>query len=108
MLANNGTNGGLGGLLQQFQQAGMGGQMGSWIGTGQNQSINADELSRVLGPQLGTIAQQLGVSHGEAADQLSLTLPAIIDHLTPGGQIPQGGLGNTEDILGQLTSLLRR
>lgn len=109
MLSNNGTQGGLGGLMQQFQQAGLGQQIESWVGTGQNMPVSADQISQVLGSgQLAQIAQQLGVSHGEAAGQLAQALPEIINHLTPNGQAPAGGLGNAEQIMGMLGGLLKR
>jgi len=61
-------NGGLQGVLGKFQQAGYGAQADSWVSTGQNQPINADALSQVLGHgQLSQIAQQLGLSQGAVA-----------------------------------------
>jgi uncharacterized protein YidB (DUF937 family) len=99
--------GGLGGLIGQFQNAGLGHVMDSWIGTGDNHPISGDQLTQVLGSgQIGQIAQQLGISHGDAAGQLSQMLPQIINHLTPSGQAPAGGLGNAGDIMGMLGGLL--
>ena len=43
--------GGLGGLLNQFQQGGLGDVMKSWIGTGQNQPISPNQLGSALGPK---------------------------------------------------------
>jgi len=40
--------GGVQGLQQKFEQAGLGGVVASWIGTGANQPITADQLARVL------------------------------------------------------------
>ena len=55
-------NGGLGGLLSQFQQKGYGEQADSWVSTGGNRPIDADVLSQVLGSgQLDRIAQQPGL-----------------------------------------------
>ncbi|MBU6438197.1 MAG: DUF937 domain-containing protein [Betaproteobacteria bacterium] len=109
MLSNNGAQGGLGGLMQQFQQAGLGQQIESWVGTGQNLPVSADQISQALGSgQLAQIAQQLGVSDGAAAGQLAQVLPEIINHLTPSGQAPAGGLGNAEQIMGMLGGLLKR
>ena len=51
---------------------------------------------------IANIARQLGVSHGDAAGQLSQILPQIVDQLTPQGQAPVGGLGNMGDLLGML------
>lgn len=117
MLANNGGAqgaqggggglGGLGGLMSQFQNAGLGHVMDSWVGSGDNHAISPDQLTQVLGQgQIGQIAQQLGISHGDAAGQLSQILPQIINHVTPNGQAPAGGLGNAGDIMGMLGGLL--
>ena len=64
--------------------------------------VSADQLSNVFGSDmLGQIASQLGVSHGEAAGQLSQMLPEVVNHLTPHGQAPSGGLGDIGSILAQ-------
>jgi len=82
-------NGGLQGVLQKMQQAGMGQQSQSWVGTGQNQPISPDVLSQIFGQgQLSQIAQQLGMSHQEAASTVAEALPQVVDHMTPAGAIP--------------------
>ncbi len=86
MLANH--EGGIDGLIQQFKDKGMGDVIGSWVGTGQNAPISADQLKDVLGEgKIAEIANSLGISHGEAASQLSAALPQLIDKLTPNGQV---------------------
>ena len=108
MLSNDSAQGGLGGLTQKFQQAGLGNVLGSWIGAGQNQPISGDQLSDVLGSDTITnLAEKLGVNPSVAADQLSSVLPGLIDQLTPQGQAPVGGLGNSGDLMGVLGRLLR-
>jgi uncharacterized protein YidB (DUF937 family) len=103
MLANGAQGGGLGDLIARFQQNGLGDVIGSWIGTGGNLPISPDQLSRVLGPdRLGQIASQLGLSHGDAAGQLSQLLPQALDKLTPEGSVPAGGLGDVDSLLGRL------
>ncbi|MBC7717186.1 MAG: DUF937 domain-containing protein [Pseudorhodobacter sp.] len=99
---NQGAGGGLGDLLSKFQQSGLGDVAASWVGSGQNLPVTADQLNSVLGSDmLAQIANQLGVSHGDAADQLSQILPEVIDHLTPQGEAPAGGLGDIASILAQ-------
>ena len=109
MLGNNGQLGGLGGLVDKFQQAGLGDVVASWIGTGQNQAISADQLSSVLGSDaLSGLAAKLGVDPAEAAGQLAQVLPGMVDHLTPAGQAPQDGLGDSGDLLGALSGMLQK
>lgn len=109
MLSNDGGHGGLGGLVSKFQQAGMGDVVGSWVGSGQNQSVSGDQLTGVLGEStMSDLAGKLGMSQGDAAGQLSNILPGLIDQLTPHGQAPQGGLGNAGDLMGMLGGLLKR
>jgi uncharacterized protein YidB (DUF937 family) len=88
-----GGAGGLGALVQAFEQQGLGHIINSWIGTGPNQPVTAAQLQQVLGGErLQAIAGRLGVSPDALAGQLAATLPQLIDHLTPNGTIPQGGL----------------
>ena len=86
MLANH--EGGIDGLIQKFKDKGMGDVIGSWVGTGQNAPISADQLKDVLGEgKIAEIANSLGISHGDAASQLAAALPQLIDKLTPNGQL---------------------
>lgn len=109
MLGNDSQHGGLGGLLEKFNQAGMGDAAKSWVGHGDNAPISGDQLGQVLGgDMMGDIAAKLGLSHGDAAGQLANVLPGLIDKLTPHGQVPAGGLGNSGDLMGMLGGLLNR
>ncbi|TGQ64553.1 DUF937 domain-containing protein [Mesorhizobium sp. M00.F.Ca.ET.186.01.1.1] len=87
---DGGLLGGLGGLLDRLKDAGHGNVADSWVGTGQNQSINANDLGTALGPQvIREIAQRTGLDEQELLKQLSTALPGIVDKLTPNGQVPQ-------------------
>ncbi|ESY84118.1 YidB family protein [Mesorhizobium australicum] len=87
---DGGLLGGLGGLLDKLKNAGHGNVADSWVGTGQNQSINANELGNAIGPQvIREIAQRTGLDEQELLKQLSAALPGIVDKLTPNGQVPQ-------------------
>ncbi|HYR00117.1 MAG TPA: YidB family protein [Casimicrobiaceae bacterium] len=98
-------NGGLQGMLSKFQQAGYGAQADSWVSTGQNMPISADALQQVLGHgQLAQIAQQLGMSRGEAAGGLASLLPQMVDRMTPQGQVP----ADHNDIVAQALELLTK
>jgi uncharacterized protein YidB (DUF937 family) len=108
MLSDNGQGGGggLGALLQQLQQAGLGEQVNSWVGTGQNLPVAAEQLQAAFGSdQMSQMAERMGLSTGDLGSQLSQMLPQVVDQLTPNGQLPQGGLG---DLGGLLDGLLKR
>lgn len=109
MLSNDGGQGGLGGLVAKFQQAGLGDVVGSWVGSGQNQPVSGEQLTDVLGADtMAGLAEKLGMSQGDAAGQLSGVLPGLIDKLTPQGQAPAGGLGSAGDLMGMLGGLLNK
>jgi uncharacterized protein YidB (DUF937 family) len=109
MLSNNTQGGnGLAGLLGQFQQGGLGHVADSWIGHGENLPVSGDQLQQILGSgQIGQIAQQLGLSHGDASNQLAALLPSLVDKLTPHGQAPQAGLGNADAMMSMLKGLMK-
>ena len=87
-----GGMGGLGGLLSQFQQAGLGHVADSWVGNGPNQSISPDQLHRVLGEdQVRSMADQAGMAPTDFLSQLSQHLPNAVNGMTPDGQLPDEG-----------------
>jgi len=87
-----GGQGGVQGLQEKFQQAGLGGIVASWIGTGANQPITADQLARVLGPdRIAELAEKVGLPPERAQEVVAQVLPNLIDHLTPNGQLPPPG-----------------
>lgn len=105
MLSNGSQFGGLQGLVKQFEQAGLGNHVSSWIGTGQNLPISPDQLAQVFGPaQLQQMAQQAGMDHGALTSGLAQVLPQLVDKLTPHGQAPSGGFG---DVMGMLGGLMK-
>src|SRR5574343_1728534 len=98
----NNQPGGLAGLVQSFPQGGLGEVVNSWVSTGQNLPLSADQIGAVLGGgQLQNIAAQLGVSPEQASGSLADLLPRVVDQLTPNGELPQGG-----DLLAQGMDLL--
>ena len=84
--------GGLQGLLAQFQSAGLGDHVASWVGSGPNQPITPGHVEQALGPdQLNNLAQQAGVAPAQASAGLASLLPEIVNHLTPSGTMPSAG-----------------
>lgn len=86
----NNSPGGLSGMLQSFHDKGLGGLVSSWVGTGQNLPISADQIQHVLGSdQVKELAAKAGISPDMASNALSQLLPTLVDKLTPNGQVPQ-------------------
>ena len=84
-------HGGVQGLVNQFQQKGLGGIAHSWVGTGPNEPVSADELLHVLGSDnVAQFAAKLNVSPQELLNKLSELLPEHVDKMTPDGVIPKG------------------
>jgi len=80
---------GLGGLVGQLQQGGMGDLVNSWLSSGQNLPVSGGQLSDIFSHgQLSDLANQLGTDHAGALSQLSQLLPGIIDQLSPQGSLP--------------------
>ncbi len=97
--------GGLGGLLSQLQQGGLGEAAQSWVSTGQNLPVSPDQLQAALGAdRIDALAQQVGMPAGDLSSQLAQYLPQVVDQLTPGGQLPEGGGG--ADLGGLLGTVL--
>ena len=109
MLGNDSNIGGLAGLVQKFQQAGLGDIVASWISGGANQPVSGSQLSQVLGSEaVSGLGQKLGITPEVAASQLAQFLPGLIDQLTPKGAAPAEGLGNANDLMGMLGGLMKR
>lgn len=84
-------NGGLQGVLQQFQQNGLGDLIGSWIGTGANRSFSAEQLQSAFGgAQLSQMARQHQMSEQDLLSGLSSMLPQLVDKMTPDGHASTG------------------
>ena len=87
--AGTALSGGLGALIKEFQQGGLGQAAQSWIGTGSNQKIGSNDLERVLGTDtLDALSKQTGVGREDLLAGLSQHLPDLINQLTPNGRLP--------------------
>jgi uncharacterized protein YidB (DUF937 family) len=92
-LLNNPQHGGVVGLVRAFHDKGLGEIVSSWISTGQNLPISAEQIQQLLGSgQIKQIAQRMGISPEEASSALAALLPHVIDKLTPNGTLPEGAL----------------
>lgn len=98
--------GGVPGLQERFEQSGLGGHFASWVGTGENQGISAEQLSQALGGSADAVnqAKAMGIDLIAVLPMLSTLLPGLIDKLTPNGAInPETAQGaGLEQAIGEL------
>ena len=98
-------NGGVGALLQRFQQKGYSQQAASWVSTGPNEELAPQAVNDVVGmDELSRLSQQLGVSHEEVSAGMAQILPEVVNHLTPQGNVPD----NSDDVLSRGISMLEQ
>ncbi len=82
--------GSVGGLLEQLQKSGLGPQVASWIGSGQNLPVSVDQLKAALGDErVRQLATALGIPVDQLLGQLSQHLPAAVDHMSPHGTLEE-------------------
>lgn len=82
--------GSVGGLLQQLQKSGLGPQVSSWLGSGANLPISADQLRAALGDErVRQIAASFGIPVDQLLGQLSQHLPAAVDQMSPHGTLEE-------------------
>jgi uncharacterized protein YidB (DUF937 family) len=99
-------SGGLTGLIEKISAGGLGDQVASWVSTGQNLPITAQQIQDVLGSSfVQGLAQNMGINTADVAGSLASILPQVVDKLTPDGQVP-GDNKLLELGLAGLTSLL--
>jgi uncharacterized protein YidB (DUF937 family) len=77
------------GLQAQAEKAGLGDLFNSWVGTGENKPISAEQVkSMATEGGLQKLADDAGISIDEAAEEVSKVLPDLVDKVTPDGVLP--------------------
>ncbi len=96
-------NGGLGGILEKFNQGGLGDLAASWIGQGQNQSLSEDQVGSVFGNDMITeMASKFGVDSSLLTGQIAQYLPELVNQATPSGAVDDKSEDLMSDVLGML------
>jgi uncharacterized protein YidB (DUF937 family) len=89
VLGSSGGQGGLSAIVAKLQQSGLGDQVKSWIGNGQNLPITAEQLQQVLGSD---VVRQLAAKYNIPVDQITQVLahqlPTAVDKASPDGKLP--------------------
>jgi uncharacterized protein YidB (DUF937 family) len=84
---------GLTGLINQFQQKGLGDLISGWVSTGPNPAISAKQVRQGIDPDLlAQFAEAVGLNKKTASSKLAEVLPTVVDKLTPDGNVPSDNL----------------
>jgi uncharacterized protein YidB (DUF937 family) len=103
--------GGVGGLLQSFQQNGMGGLVQQWA-SGQTQPTDPSSLEAGLANSgiIDSVAQRTGLSPDVVKTGLAVAVPLLIHHVVSNNHVDASGqaTGAQPEASGLLQSLLSR
>jgi len=105
-----GKDGGLdlAGLASKLQDNGMGEQVKSWLGDGENAEVSADQVTSALGQdQITAMASKMGVSTDDAANTLKDALPSLLDKASAGGSIKEQ-FGSAEGLMNMAKGFLNK
>jgi uncharacterized protein YidB (DUF937 family) len=83
------SSGGLNGLTSKLASSGLGQQVQSWVGHGENEPVSGSQVQQAMDPgQLNAMAKQSGMSPEQTCDHVAQALPDMVDQATPQGQMP--------------------
>lgn len=101
LLSKDSPIGGLPGLVANFQSAGLGDAVASWLGAGQNKPVSGADIQQALGGKvIDQLAAQAKMTPSEASAALSQALPAMIDKITPKGTSEGMDMAAIQSMLG--------
>jgi uncharacterized protein YidB (DUF937 family) len=102
LAVRDGDNQGIGAIISKFEAAGLGQYVQSWVGTGANAPVTADQIGQAFSPQqIEGWAQQAGTTPDALRGVLAEALPHVVDHATPGGAVPDQA-PDLSGLIGQL------
>ncbi len=80
--------GSLQGLLTYLQENGLADQVSSWLSSGPNLAVTAQQLVSAIGPEhLAHISSAVGLPQDTLSDLLAQHLPQLVDKLSPKGEL---------------------
>jgi uncharacterized protein YidB (DUF937 family) len=86
------ANGGVQGLMAKMSSSGMGQQVHSWIGTGENKPVSGAQVSQALDTDsLNKMAKETGSTPEKVSEDVAKVLPEVVNKATPDGQVPKQG-----------------
>ena len=79
-------HGGVQGIVAQMEQQGLGGTVQSWVGTGTNLPITADQVHAAFTSNaIASLAAKIGLDSNALAAKLAQALPLAVNKLPPMG-----------------------
>jgi uncharacterized protein YidB (DUF937 family) len=97
--------GGLPGILQTLKNGGLTEQVDSWVGTGANLNVSAQQIGTALGDSVLTgIATKLDISKEELAAKIAEYIPDVVNQVTPNGVVEN----NPALIMSRLMGMLKQ
>ncbi len=96
-----GERGSLPELIGQFDAAGFGDIMASWIGNGPNLPINPEDLRQILGEERAEdLATLTGLASVDFLVHLARRLPEAVHHMSPEGAM-EDSIRDTNETAGE-------
>ena len=87
----------LAGITDKLKEGGLGDQLSSWLGDGENASVSAEQITNALGAdKISEMASRLGVDAGSAAEKLSQAMPSLVDKFSSGGNLLESVTGGND------------
>jgi uncharacterized protein YidB (DUF937 family) len=89
VMGTGAQGGALSAIVAKLEQGGLGEQVKSWIGNGQNIPITGDQLKQVLGSDMvRQLAAKYNIPIDQVAEVLAHQLPVAVDNASPNGKLP--------------------
>ena len=87
----------LAGITDKLKEGGLGDQLSSWLGDGENASVSAEQITNALGAdKISEMASSLGIDAGSAAEKLSQAMPSLMDKFSSGGNLLDSVTGGND------------
>ncbi len=81
-------HGGVQGIVTQMESQGFGATVQSWVGSGSNLPISADQVHAAFGTDaIAGLAAKFGLNPQDLAQKLAEALPHAVNKLTPNGVV---------------------
>jgi uncharacterized protein YidB (DUF937 family) len=81
-------HGGVQGIVTQMEQQGFGATVQSWVGSGANLPVSADQIHAAFGSDVvKELAAKFGLNPDDLATKLAQALPQAVNKLTPNGVV---------------------